>query len=236
MSARGSLANYILDGYKIVDLTHTLKEGIPQFLGDKPFSYKRVVDYHQGYRVYNINTADGVGTHLDAPSHFIKGAKDLTQIDLEDFIAPITLIDIKKQVAIDPNYQVSIKDIEDNERLYGKIDKGSVVLVNSGWSERFSNPISFINDMNFAGFSPDSAEFFIDRGIKGVGIDTLSLDCGTSKTFDFHKNILKANIYGLENVANLDLIPPRGATLIVGALKIEEGSHITVRLLSFVKK
>ena len=71
-----------------------------------------------------------------------------------------------------------------------------------------------------------------ERDIKGVGVDTLSLDPGVSQTFDVHLTVLGAGKWGLENVANLKALPPAGATLIVGASKVQNASGGPVRLLA----
>ncbi len=57
-----------------------------------------------------------------------------------------------------------------------------------------------------------------------LGVDTLSLDHGPSTTFAVHYTLLPTNRWGLENLANLESIPPSGATLVVGAPKIAAGS------------
>ena len=70
------------------------------------------------------------------------------------------------------------------------------------------------------------------RRAKAIAVDTLSLDNGPSTTFGVHVNWLKANNYGLENVANLDKIPAHGATAIVGVIPWEAGSGGPARVLA----
>jgi len=68
-----------------------------------------------------------------------------------------------------------------------------------------------------------------------LGIDTLSIDPGAEKEFPVHHFTAKASVYQLENVANLSLVPPTGTTVIVGPMKLENGSGGPVRLLALVK-
>ena len=70
------------------------------------------------------------------------------------------------------------------------------------------------------------------RSITCIGVDTLSLDRGTSETFEVHGAVLGGDKYGLENLANLDRIPPRGARAFVGLVPWEEGSGGPCRVIA----
>jgi kynurenine formamidase len=71
-----------------------------------------------------------------------------------------------------------------------------------------------------------------NRDVTGIAVDTLSLDPGNSTTFPVHVNFLASDRYGLENVNNLDEIPPRGALAYVGLIPWEEGSGGPCRVLA----
>jgi kynurenine formamidase len=71
-----------------------------------------------------------------------------------------------------------------------------------------------------------------NRSITGVGVDTMSLDPGNSTTFEVHVLLLGSNRYGLENLANLGNVRPRGATAFVGVVPWEEGSGGPLRALA----
>ena len=88
--------------------------------------------------------------------------------------------------------------------------------------------------MHFPGFHPDTAAPLIARGIAGVGIDTLSLDNGRSKTFGFHVAMLKSNRYQIENMANLDALPATGATVVIGVLPVKAGSQAQARIIALL--
>jgi kynurenine formamidase len=78
--------------------------------------------------------------------------------------------------------------------------------------------------MHFPGYGPDSARLLVKRDVVGIGVDTLSLDYGPSKTFATQVVMLKANKYQVENLANLDALPPTGVSVIVGVLPVKAGS------------
>jgi len=68
----------------------------------------------------------------------------------------------------------------------------------------------------------------------GIGIDTSSIDCGPSKDFEVHHLTMSAGLYHLENVANLEELPPSGATVIALPLKLQGGSGSPARVLALV--
>ena len=73
----------------------------------------------------------------------------------------------------------------------------------------------------------------VDSGkIKGVGLDVRSLDRGQSKDFFAHRILLSNNCFGLENVANIDKLPPRGAIVYVSPMKIKGGSGGPARIFA----
>jgi len=91
--------------------------------------------------------------------------------------------------------------------------------------------------MHFPGFSLDAVKFLVEqRGIYGLGIDTLSVDVGMSSDYPIHQYTSKHGVYHLENSTNLDQVPPKGATVVVGAANLEGGSGGPVRILALVPK
>jgi kynurenine formamidase len=90
--------------------------------------------------------------------------------------------------------------------------------------------------MHFPGYSLDAARFLVEgRNVFGLGIDTLSADCGTSPDFPVHHYALAHSVYQLEDVANLDRVPSTGAIVVVAPMKLEGGSGSPVRILALVK-
>ena len=87
-----------------------------------------------------------------------------------------------------------------------------------------------------SGVHADAATWLVkNRNIRGVGIDTPSIDYGLSKTFPSHQILYEANIYGLENVANLDQLPATGYIVYALPMKIVRGSGGPVRILATMK-
>lgn len=226
---------------QLVDLSHVLSPGFPLFPGGQPMTNETLVTVEKdGYYLNRVSYGEHSGTHMDAPNHFIKGGTSAENLPIENFIVPLAVCDISAKAAQNPDAEVTIDDLVAWERAHGRLLPNSFVMMNSGWDTRASDPKAYLNadssnTMHFPGFSPEASAFLVNsRQISGIGVDTLSLDFGAASTFKTHVNILGAGKYGLENVANLGKLPPRGATLMVGVPRFENGSGGPVRLIAAV--
>jgi kynurenine formamidase len=224
---------------KAIDLTHVMHNDMAFWPGGVPFTMTKLVDYDSGYLLYKFEMGENTGTHVDAPAHFIQGNKTIDQIPLSDFIVPTVVIDIQNKTADNPDYQLSAADVTAWEEQYGTIPPGTFVILNTGWHKRFDNPTEYINmdpenTMHFPGYGSDSAQLLLERNVAGIGIDTLSIDYGASQDFGTHGIMLQANKYQIENMANLDALPPTGATLVIGVLPVKDGSQAQARIFAFL--
>lgn len=222
-----------------VDLTYVQNPNFPIWPGAPRLQIENVFNHAQhGFYANRWHIYEHHGTHMDAPVHFGKNALTIERLPAEVLVAPAAVIDIRDRARRNPDAQVTPEDIRAWERRYGRLPDGAVVFMWSGWGARVHDEAAFRNMdekgvMHFPGFHPDTAEFLLrERSIVGIGVDTLSLDYGASTDFKTHYTILPANKWGLENVANLGRVPPAGATVFVGALRIEGASGGPVRLIA----
>lgn len=218
----------------VVDLTHCLDETIPTWNGSCGFRHEVKRDYPQGVRVLKYAMHAGIGTHIDAPSHFFEGAPHVAQISLRHLIVPACVIDISD--AVDPDRELTYQDVERFEAQHGPIEEGCLVMAYTGWEKHWGDPVSYRNadaqgKMHFPGFSTRAAERLLQRGVVGIGIDTLSPD-GSHEQFPVHECVLGAHRYILENVANLQQLPPRGALVVVLPIKVREGTEAPIRAVA----
>jgi kynurenine formamidase len=89
---------------------------------------------------------------------------------------------------------------------------------------------------HYPGFSLEAVKFLVKtRSVVGLGIDTMSVDIGASTTFPVHLFTSNQSVYHLENVANLGLVPPSGAMVVVAPIKLEGGSGGPARVMALVK-
>ena len=208
------------------DLTHTLSPQTPVFPAFKPLQVvERFTIARDNFYAVELTLDEHMGTHLDAPVHFSAGGQSADQMEPRQFFAPLAVISISDRAAQNPDTGVTVDDLSAWERQHGRLPEGAFVAMNSGWDRRVDDSQAFLNAdaqgvLHFPGFTAEAAQFLTqERDIVGAGVDTLSLDLGTSMNFAAHLTFLPASKYGLELIANLDSVPPAGATIIVGAPK-----------------
>ncbi|MEJ7837428.1 MAG: cyclase family protein [Thermomicrobiales bacterium] len=221
----------------IVDLTHVLSTTFPVFAGSGQMEVEQLFSVAaDGFYVNRLTLEEHTGTHLDAPAHFIDGALTAELLPVENFFAPIIVVDISAKAASDDDSALTIDDLMAWEAEFGPMPTGAFVAMYSGWEVRLDNPSTYVNldgegVQHYPGFDPEAAAFLVEeRDIVGIGVDTLSQDPGISEDFATHVTILGAEKYAVENVANLSMLPPVGATVIVGGPKHLEASGGPARL------
>lgn len=157
-------------------------------------------------------------------------------------IGAAAVIDITAQTARNADYLLTAADVERWESRHGRLTGADIVLVRTGWGKHWPNAKAYLGtdkhgdatNLRFPGISEPAARLLASRRVKGVGIDTASIDYGRSKDFIAHRILNGAGIYALENVANLDRVPEAGATLIALPVKIAGGSGGPVRILAIL--
>ncbi|MFQ3535140.1 MAG: cyclase family protein [Aggregatilineales bacterium] len=226
---------------EVIDLSHVFGTAIPTYLPDeKPQREDFVTVEKDGFFIQRWVYTEHAGTHVDIPAHFIADGERADKYPAEMLVGQAVVIDISAKAAQMADATLDLADVEAWERANGKIPEGAIVFMYSGWETRWDDPIAFRNAdesdvQHYPGFSAEAATFLIEeRNIKGVGVDTLSLDFGASTTFDAHYAILGRGRFGVENVANLALIKDRQATVIIGMPRWERGSGGPARVLALL--
>jgi kynurenine formamidase len=225
---------------RLQDLTHVFRKDFPLFLGVPVATERDVVVTVAANGFYAQRWAfwEHAGTHLDAPAHFVADGRQSPELTLDELVRPLVVIDISKRAARDPDALVLPSDLTEFERRHGRIPRGAVVAMYSGWDARAGSAQAYRNvgadgKQHFPGFGKAAVEALVaERDIAAIGVDTLSLDPGRAESFDAHVALLSANRYGIENLANLRRVPPRGATIYVGVVPWEQGSGGPARVFA----
>lgn len=229
----------------MVDLTWPLDATNPFWPAEnyKPFELTTIATIEKnGVLSKAFYTPEHLGTHLDAPNHFEKNQPSVDELRPVDLFGPGVVIDASARAEVDPDFRLGAKDIAEWETAHGQIPEGAIVFLNTGWSRYWTNYPRYKNQdatgrMHFPGFSEEAARWLVtQRKVRGIGIDTLSMDYGLSKDFIVHHVINGAGRYGLENVAHLDKLPAKGFYVSVAPVKIKSGSGGPVRLMAILPK
>jgi len=184
------------------------------------------------------------GTHLDAPIHFAEKGLTVDRIAVTDLIGPAVRVDVSAECRKNRNYQLQVSDIERWEQAHGPIPGGAWVIMYSGiGTEHYPDRKEVLGtaltgeaaipELSFPGFSPEAAAWLVkERRIVGVAIDTPSIDYGRSSDFRVHQILYGAGKFGVENIANLDILPEAGATLYVLPMLIRDGTGAPARVFA----
>lgn len=230
---------------QLIDLTHALDEKSPFWPGDdyQPFQLKTIATLEKnGVSSKSFAMPEHFGTHIDAPCHFEKGQVTVDKIADEDLFAEGVVVDMTSAAEADPDYRLTPADLLAWEQEHGPIPQRGIVLLKTGWNRFWASNARYRNQdamgkMHFPGYSAEAARWLIkERNIRGIGIDTLSIDHGPSKDFIVHHIINGAGRYGLENVAGIEKLPPRNFFLIVAPIKIATGTGGPTRLFAVMPK
>jgi kynurenine formamidase len=235
---------------RMVDLTHSF-DAKTLYWPNAPSNFK-LTTLHDGpteagffYAANSFCTPEHGGTHLDAPIHFAAGKHTLDQIPLARLIAPGVVIDVSAKAAADADYRLTAADVTAWEQKHGKIEKGSIVLLRTGWSARWPDAKRYLGDdtpgatnhLHFPSYGKDAAELLVkQRQVAAIGVDTASIDHGPSADFIVHQIANGADVPGLENVANLGELPERGAWILALPMKIAGGSGGPLRIVALLPR
>lgn len=224
---------------RVLDLAYAINERLVPWPGDERWFEARInaSAERDGYFTRSFWMLEHYGTHLDAPIHFPPGKTPVDQIPIRQLFGAAAVFDVRKEAAANADYQLPASHIREWETRHGRIPSGTIALLRSGWSSRWPDAVRYRNEdgagqMHFPGFSVEAVERLIERGVSGLGCDTLSVDPGESKNFAVHRLALGAGLYHLENLCDLSELPEQGAFLIVAPIKLEGGSGGPVRVFA----
>ncbi|HEX6203889.1 MAG TPA: cyclase family protein, partial [Thermoanaerobaculia bacterium] len=233
---------------EIVDLTWPLGADT-LYWPTSPSRFELEVLHHgptEGGYFYSANrfcTPEHGGTHLDAPIHFGEGRHAAHEIPLDRLVGPGVVIDVRAEAAADADYRLTPEAVRAWEAAHGRVPEGALVLLRTGWSARWPDARRYLGDdkpgdasnLHFPSYGATAARLLIEeRGAAVLGVDTASIDHGPSTDFAVHRAAAAANVPGLENLTNLDRLPPHGFWVIALPVKIEGGSGGPVRVVALL--
>ena len=195
----------------IYDITVPIRSGMPVYEGDPAIEIQAWSALAKGdsANVSFLHFGAHTGTHVDAPAHFIEGTRKIDALSLEALIGPARVIRVPDDVVeIGPDFLAGC-DLDRVERVLFHTGNSSF------WSEGFRK--------DFTHLLPEAAEILVDRGVKLVGTDYLSIEKFHSGHHRTHLALLSNNVVIVEGL-NLSDIAPGDYELICLPLRIAEGA------------
>ena len=82
-----------------------------------------------GFRAEECTHVGQWGTHVGPPAHFHDGPRSVDEIDPKEFVLPLVVLDVHKQVERNPDYVVSLADVKAWEARHGRIPQHAFVAL-----------------------------------------------------------------------------------------------------------
>jgi kynurenine formamidase len=225
-----------LRGAKYIDLTHTITPNMPVWSGFGPSVFRPAVNpatglaytyAHDGFEATSYTLAtDQFGTQFDPPAHWAPEQAAIDEIPAGYSLRKLVVIDVSEKVKRNPRYFLAVADVKAWEHEHGRVPAGSVVMVRTDWSKRWTDdPVAakaLAADPNFPSVALETLEFLhLKRHILFHGHEPLDTD--TTPTLEGEAWLMHHGYAQAEGVANLDGVPATGCLVSFGFPKFKGG-------------
>jgi arylformamidase len=213
---------------RIVDLSIPLGERTIVYPGDTPFSIhwtSRIPE--ASCNVSALQSTPHLGTHVDAPLHFLSSGASIAAMPLDRFIGEAVCIDAPKA----PGNDIVTADLRGAD-----VRNGDIVIFRTGWEQRTASGTQFRDE--WPGFETGMIEGLIKRGVIAIGVDTPSVDSPRALAAGAaaHKAAAANGMPIFEGLVNLSAIVARRFTFIALPLKLEGCEASPVRAVAVLKE
>ncbi|KRE88112.1 cyclase family protein [Arthrobacter sp. Soil764] len=233
----------VLEGRQFTDLTHAFHPGQPHFPAFPNETREALFDLDKGdgFTAHRYSIVGQWGTHVDPPSHFIRGGRTLDCIPVEDMILPLVVLDITKDVSGNPDATPSLDHVRDWEERNGRIPAASFVALRTGWSRRWPDSEAMANRDAYGvshtpGWSREVLSFLVEeRSISAIGHEQTDTDPGLATSngdFGLETYILAQDRWQIELLADLTGLPEAGAVIVASWAKPLQGSGFPARVFA----
>jgi arylformamidase len=199
----------------VVDLTIPLAVGMdyhPAHHGPGLDPYARHSEH--GFRATTITLSSHLGTHVDAPSHFVGDGATLEAVRLDDLVGPAEVVRLQTTAL----QELTPADVPETG--------ATRLLLHTGWAEQAAGEPRYFTEYPWIG--PELARALVRRGVRLVGLDSPSVDYDPGET---HHILLGAGLVIVENLVGLELLPER-VDLVVLPLPIVGGDGCPARAIA----
>lgn len=200
-----------------IDISIPLNNTMVHWPGDTPFKKVKTEDMDHGdtHNISKLVMGSHTGTHVDAPRHFIQDGRDISAMPIETMVGIARVIEIR-----DPHL------IQLEELLKQKIHRGERLLFKTRNSQSIWKAKEFVPD--FVSISEEGASFLVERKVKMVGVDYLSVGAFHGNGGDVHRTLLRAGVWIIEGL-DLSKVVAGKYYLVCLPLRIEGGDGAPAR-------
>jgi arylformamidase len=209
----------LIDGEGWIDVSVTVRHGMPHWPDNPPVVFERVMDIGRGDVCNVSHLAMGVhtGTHMDGPVHFVHGAPGLDEMPLTATMGEARVI------GIDDSHEITVEELAPHD-----LRPGERILFRTLNSTRCWTVDTFVED--FVYISEPAARLLADAGIRTVGVDYLSVGGYFSDGPKIHRILLDAGIWIIEGL-DLSEAPPGRYDMVCLPVKLHESDGAPARAI-----
>lgn len=210
---------------RVVDLSHPITADMPVYPGD-PLPSLDVASTLDGagYVTRRITFGSHTGTHMDAPAHMIAGGMTLDAYPIGHFIGSAIALDLTAYVG--PTIEL-VALLPHRSVIVGS----DFLLLNTGWHRHWGEDRYFDD---YPVLSVDAALWLAGLGLRGIGVDTASVDGGSTTEYANHHAFLSRDMVIVENLTNLVALPNAGFTFAAFPLRIDQADGSPVRAVGIL--
>lgn len=209
---------------KVIDLSRPIFLKMHVYPGTpKPVSTPIAALAQNGYRESLLQLSSHTGTHLDAPSHMVEDGAVLDRIDVDRFFGKARVLDCSTCGPL-----ITKPFLEKFRQEFSKME---FLLIYTGWEDKWESPQYFTD---YPVLTPEAACFLSGMGLKGIGVDAISVDSPDAHNYPVHLQLLNNNILIVENLTNLSLLRQQEFMFACFPLPLKDGEASPIRAVGIV--
>mgnify|MGYP000844610404 CR=1 FL=1 len=213
---------------KVLDLTHTICREMPVYPGTEGPRLDIANTYEKhGFKETLLTMFSHTGTHMDSPKHLFAHGASLDSLPAGQFVGQglvIDCCDLKEGQRITMEYIEGVRE---------KADAAEFILFHTGWDKLWGTDAYY---GNYPYITEEVADYLIQGGKKGVGLDVIGLDPISDENLSLHRKLLsETDIVIIENLTNLGEIGEELFTFCALPLKFENSDGAPIRAVAMIE-
>lgn len=204
----------------LYDVSLTIAEDLPVWPGDPKIELKKISQIENGQEanVTHISACVHIGTHVDAPDHFLGNGKTVENLPLDLLVGPSSLVELSV------SGQISAADLDNANIPHGT----KRLLIKTSNSQIWTEGIKEFRE-DFIALEADAAAYLVEQGVQVVGVDYLSV-APFAEPAPTHRTLLEAGVLIIEGL-DLSRVEAGEYTLLCLPLKIKDSDGAPARVL-----
>jgi kynurenine formamidase len=211
---------------RAVDLSHVVRQDVPHPPGELPTLLLRGPDGE----LQQLQIGSDTGSLLRIAAAPDANLTNVEALSPRDLVLPAVVIDVRDRSQDTPGFTLSADDVRAWEQTHGTIPTGALVLLATGWDVRWGDATAYLSlnpdgSSSSPSFGPDALDLLVNqRNVRAIGLDAPASPVAPASGFYLL----------LENLTSLEQVPPTGATVVIGALKLQRATSSPARVLALI--